>query len=99
MKRNRITYHIGLGHDYNPATIDSAQAYLASVFGGYTWLSGSGGWLGPERLEIEPTAYVIVYSTGTNDYAAQVAEWLRLHFAQAEVWYTVEPVTIQVASA
>ncbi len=100
MKRNRVTFHLGLGHSYNVSLIEDAQAYLASTFGGFTWLAGTGGWLGPARLEIEPSAYILVYTNDgvtAKDIITEAADWLRVTFAQAEVWYTVESVTVNVS--
>ncbi len=97
----RITFYIGLGHEFRPNDIDKAQAYLATTFGGYTWYSGSGGWTGPSGLETEPSATVTVFSTlpVTAQAFDNAAQYLRVIFAQAEVWYVVEAVPVRIASA
>lgn len=99
MNRFRITFHLGLGNSRDkPELIDATKAELAAVYGGYTWLESSGGWLSPSGvLEYEPGAVIVVYAEDPSQ-SSNTAEGLRRAFNQVEVWYTVEPITVCVSS-
>ncbi len=97
----RVSYHVGTGFNSHgnqltdlDARFKSARMGLAGLFGGFTEVSGTGGWIdGKGILVLEPSTTYAVY---TDDLAAVdiAAELLRVTFDQSSVLVARDTVTM-----
>ncbi len=108
MPQNKVTFGIGQKFDkagielfalgvkkYSPLYFKQlARAKTAEVFGGYSEISASGGWVNAKGLLVtEPSVLFVVYTDKDYDVCETHAEWLAELFDQESVMLAVEPVT------
>lgn len=97
---SRITFYTANGAAHGLVALREAQHALLAQFGGATIQPAHGIWRECDTCAIaEESSLVITVLTDSASDAAKAAHRLREIFAQTEVLYSVEPVTIGHAQA
>jgi hypothetical protein len=105
----KYTLYIGSGTDAQGNTIPIWKAVseryelnrqAAKLFGGYTDLEQSGGWVNADGVLVNERGYqlqvITDHGTAGHEKALALAESARKLFGQYEVWLTSEVVTLEV---
>lgn len=86
----RATFYIGLPTWFNRVMKAEVQTAMARAFGGSTWQSATGSWMGPTGLVLERSAVVTVFTPLPASTLHETAEAIRVSLRQLEVYVWIE---------